>query len=113
MTFLDIYTDLRTFIYYIYYAVYFTNIKMISTGYALLIVENIKRKQHRGTCVAQSVEHSTSAQIMISGLVSLSPALGSVLTAQSRERASDSVSLSRSLSLCIFLQMLCLFTSQK
>ena len=49
---------------------------------------------HRGAWVAQSVEPRTSAQIMISRSVSSSPAPGSVLTAQSLERASDSVSLS-------------------
>ena len=42
--------------------------------------------------VAQSVEHLTLAQVMISQFVSLSPALGSVLTAQSLEPALDSVS---------------------
>ena len=48
----------------------------------------------RGAWVAQSVEHPTSAQVMISQLVSSSPASGSVMTAQSLEPASDSVSLS-------------------
>ena len=38
------------------------------------------------------VEHLTSAQVMISQFVGSSPALGSVLTAQSLEPASDSVS---------------------
>ena len=42
--------------------------------------------------MAQSVEHLTSAQVMISQSVSSSPASGSVLTAQSLEPASDSVS---------------------
>ena len=45
-----------------------------------------------GAWVAQSVEHPSSAQVMISQLVSPSPASGSVLTAQSLEPASDSVS---------------------
>ena len=53
----------------------------------------------RGAWVARSVEHPTSTQVMISGFMSLSPALGSVLTAQSLEPASDSVS--PSLSLCL------------
>ena len=48
--------------------------------------------------MAQSVEHPTSAQVMISQFVTSSPALGSVLTAQSLEPAWDSVSLSLSLS---------------
>ena len=51
------------------------------------------------TCVVQSVQRLTSAQVMISRPVSSSPVSGSVLTAQSLEPASDSVSLSLSLSL--------------
>ena len=47
----------------------------------------------RGSRVAQSVKHTTSAQVMISRFVGSSPVLGSVLTAQSPEPASDSVSL--------------------
>ena len=46
----------------------------------------------RGAWVAQSVERPTSARVMISQLVSSSPAWGSVLMAQSLEPASDSVS---------------------
>ena len=46
-----------------------------------------------GTWVAQSVKCLTLAQVMISQLVGSSPALGSVLTAQSLEPVSDSVSL--------------------
>ena len=46
--------------------------------------------------MAQPVERPTSAQVMISRFVSSSPASGSVLTAQSLEPASDSVSLSLS-----------------
>ena len=49
-----------------------------------------------GAWVAQSVEHLTSAQIMISQLVSWSPALSFVLTARILEPASDSVSPSLS-----------------
>ena len=45
-----------------------------------------------GTWVAQSVKHLTLARVMISRFVSSSPASGSVLTAQSLEPASDSVS---------------------
>ena len=60
----------------------------------------------RGAWVAQSVRCLTLAQAMISLFVSSSPALGSVLTAQSLEPVSDSVSpslsLSLSLSLCPF-----------
>ena len=46
--------------------------------------------------MAQSVKHPTSAQVMISQFVGSSPALGSVLTAQSLEPALDSVSPSLS-----------------
>ena len=47
-----------------------------------------------GAWVAQSVKHPTLAQVIISRSVSSSPASGSVLTAQSLEPVSDSVSLS-------------------
>ena len=60
-----------------------------------------------GAWVAQSVEHLTSAQVMNSLFVGSSPVLGSVLTAQSLEAASDSVypSLSAAppLTLCLSL----------
>ena len=42
--------------------------------------------------MAQSAERPTSAQVMISRFVGSSPASGSVLTAQSLEPASESVS---------------------
>ena len=51
-----------------------------------------KNNEERGTWVAQSVKHPTLAQVMISWFTSLGPVLGSVLTAQSLEPASDSVS---------------------
>ena len=47
--------------------------------------------------MAQSVKHPTLAQVMISQFAGSSPASGSVLTAQSLEPASDSVSPSFSL----------------
>ena len=46
--------------------------------------------------MAQSVKRSTSAHIMISQFMNLSLVSGSVLTAQSLEPASDSVSTSLS-----------------
>ena len=49
-----------------------------------------------GHLVAQSVKHPTWDQVMISWIMSLSPASGSVLTAQSLEPASDSMSPSLS-----------------
>ena len=57
--------------------------------------------------MAQSVQlkRPTSAQVMISQFMGLSPAWGSVLTAQSLEPASDSVSPSLS---APSLLMLCL-----
>ena len=60
-----------------------------------------------GAWVAQSFKRLTSAQVMISQLVSSSPTFGSVLTAQSLEPALDSMSPSFSaplpLTLCLFL----------
>ena len=53
-------------------------------------------KSREGAWVAQLVERQTSAQVMTLGFVSSSPALGSVLTAQRLEPASDSVSPSPS-----------------
>ena len=44
-----------------------------------------KTELTRGTWVALSVGYLNSAQVMISWFVSLSPVLGSVLTAQSLE----------------------------
>ena len=63
-----------------------------------------------GAGVAQSVGRPTSARVMISPSVSASPASGSVLTAQSLESASDSVSPSLSGPPPF---MLCLSLSQK
>ena len=65
-----------------------------------------QNRKLRGAGVAQLVGCPTSAQVMISRFVSLSPAPGSVLTAQSLMPVSDSVSPSLSappllmLSLC-------------
>ena len=70
---------------------------------------SVNIKKNRGAWVAQSVGRLTSAQVMISQSVSLSPMLGFVLTAQSLEPALDSVSPSLlappllSLSLSLFL----------
>ena len=63
----------------------------------------------RGARVAQSVGRPTSARVMISRSMSSSPAAGSVLTTQSLEPASDSVSPSLSapppLVLCLCLSI--------
>ena len=64
----------------------------------------------RGAWVARSVKRPTSAQGMTSRSVSSSPASGSVLTAQSLEPVSDSVSPSLSDPPPF---MLCLSLSQK
>ena len=63
-----------------------------------------------GTWVAELVKRPTSAQVMISQFVTLSPASGSVLTAQNLEPASGSVSPSFSDSA---LLLLCLSLSLK
>ena len=52
----------------------------------------VLKLQSQGSWVAQSVERPTSAQVVISPAVSSSPVSGSVLTAQSLEPVSDSVS---------------------
>ena len=61
-------------------------------GNNLLLNKTVKG----GAQAAQSVECLTLAQVMISQLVNLSPASGSVLRAGSLEPASDSVSPSLS-----------------
>ena len=63
-----------------------------------------------GDQAAQLVERLTSAQVMISPSMSSSPTSGSVLTAQSLEPASDSVSPSLS---APPPHILCLSLSQK
>ena len=55
-----------------------------------------QNNRNRGAWVVKSVKHPTSAQVTISQFVSLSPASGSVLPAQSLEPASHSVSPSLS-----------------
>ena len=62
-------------------------------------------KKERGTWVAQSVGRPTSAQVMISWSMGLSPASGSVLTAQSLETALDSVSPSLSVPTLLMLSL--------
>ena len=52
----------------------------------------LKNNRPLGSWLSQLVERPTSAQVIISQFVSLSPTLGSVLTAQRLEPASDSVS---------------------
>ena len=64
--------------------------------------------------MAHLVKCPISAQVMISQFMSLSPELGSLLTAQSLEPASDSVSPSLSaLTLLMLALSLCLSLSLK
>ena len=70
--------------------------------FSLSQINKLKKKKRfpvRGAWVAQSVKCLTSAQAMISRLMSLTPVLGSGLTAQSLKPASDSVILCLCLSL--------------
>ena len=72
------------------------------------IIGQFKKSDLRGAWVTLSVKQLTSAQVMISELLIVNPKSGSVLTAQSLEAASNSVSPSLSappqltLSLCLF-----------
>ena len=80
------------------------------TSKAPVEVKSILENRGRGAWVAQSVKRPTSAQVTISRYVSSSPALGSVLMAQSLQPASYSVSSSLSDPPPF---MLCLSLSQK
>ena len=72
-----------------------------------VVKQNLLKVKLWGAWAAQSVKCPTSAQFMISQFMSLSPTSGSVLTAQSLEPASDSVSPCLSnpapLTLCVCL----------
>ena len=72
--------------------------------------KGLKINNDRGTWVAQSVKHLTSAHDTISQFVGSSPASGSVLTAQSLGSVSDSGSPSLPAPPPL---MLCLCLSQK
>ena len=54
--------------------------------------ETCKKQRKWGAWVAWLVKRRASARVMISWFVSLSPASGSVMTAQSLEPASDAMS---------------------
>ena len=58
----------------------------------LSLLPDWKISTYWGAWVAQLVKHATPPQVMMSQFMGLSPASGSVLTAQSLEPASDSVS---------------------
>ena len=71
-------------------------VKNVKMQYFPIVCKNntLKAEDGRGgTWVAQSVKCLTSAQVMISLFMSSSPTFVSVLTTQSLEPASDSVSL--------------------
>ena len=86
------------------------HMKRCSPSLAIMEMQIKATVKYWGTWVAQLAQHPTSAQVMISQFVGLSPASGSVLMAQSLEPASDSVSPSLS-DLPLF--MLCLSLTQK
>ena len=67
-------------------------------GHGAYLKKKKKKRKEKGR-LGGSVKHLTSAQVMISQLVSSSPVSGCVLTARSLEPASDSVSHSLSLPL--------------
>ena len=66
---------------------------------------DFKNSHLRGDWVTQLVKCPTSAQVMMSQLVSSSPASDSVLIARSLEPASDSVSLFHSAPLSLVLSL--------
>ena len=78
------------------YAPPLARIPLLPQDYLACLRTTLKPHLLRGVWVAQSVQHPASAQVMISQFVGSSPASGSVLTAQSLEPASDSVSASLS-----------------
>ena len=65
------------------------------------MVRKVSSKEELAGAVAQSPEHLTSAQVMISRFRGSSPASGSGLTTQSLEPALDSFCVSLSLSLSL------------
>ena len=83
---------------------------LLKTVQSIAVAVNIKCRLFRGAWVAQSVKRATLAQVMILQFTGSSPTSGSVLTSQSPEPASDSVSPSLS---GPPLLMLCLSLSQK
>ena len=85
LLFLDLYT-------YVLFCMFYFNTKFF------LKIKIKRLKKTRGAWVAQLDKHPTLAPIMIIWFVGLSPTSGSVLTAQSLDPASDSVSPSLSAS---------------
>ena len=83
------------------------SLSLYSSHTHALFLSVSKISKHWGAWVAESIKCLTLAQIMILQFVSSSPASGSVLTAQSLEPASDSVSPSLSTP-PLFMLCLCL-----
>ena len=92
-----------------YLLCYLTTFKPTSPSFPSAPGQLIRRPRCWGAWVAQSVEPQASVQVMISQFVSSSSVSGSVLTAQSLEPASGSVSPSPSapplLALCLSLKI--------
>ena len=86
--------------------------KAVLRGKFIAIQAYIKKQEKSwGAWVAQAIKRPTSAQVMISRSVSSSPMSGSVLTSQSLEPVSDSVSPSlypsptHTLSVCLSVSL--------
>ena len=87
--------------------------KALFSGLYPRLAQELLKLQAQSAWVAQSVEHLTSAQVMISWFLGSSPTLGPVLTSQSLVPASKSVSpfpsaphpLTLCLSLSLFLSV--------
>ena len=97
---------------YVFYFIMKPNVKKNAIFRNMLnfLMKNLKIFYLRGAWMAQSGKCPTSAQVMISQFVSSSLVSGSMLTAQSLEPASGSVSPSLSAPPPL---MLCLCLSQK
>ena len=74
----------------------FSKIQLLVTLICSIVFFFFKDSVSWGAWVAQLVKHPTSAQVVISQFMGLSPESGSVLMAQSLELTSDSVSPSLS-----------------
>ena len=83
--------------------VFLASIAYVLSEYSVFNGVSTQENILRGAWVAQSVRQLTSAQVMISRFVGSSSASDSMLTGQSLEPASDSVSPSLSVCLSLFL----------
>ena len=69
------------------YELWYSFLKEKLYSHSVILTINIENNSSGGAWVAQSVEHLTSAQVMILQFVGLSPASGSMLTACSESAA--------------------------